>query len=377
MARQQLPPQIKKIEVADRKTGKTVVRYRLAASAGVNAETGKRQQVLRHYPTEREARAALAEITDAATKGLFVPRRAITVREVCETYVAGRHKLRATSKAKLTYDLAPLVERHGDEPVQRLTKGHIDALVADLLAGGMRTAAGRTRRPWGPIAVNKSIQTIRMVLEDAQRHGAVARNVAAHVDLVAVSHRAVDTYTEAEVQTLLRSAAGDRLVHAWELALCGLRRGELAGLRWADVDLQEKTVSIVNNRVEAGGQAVENDPKSATSRRTLPLPDRLVEVLKTARARQAAEHLASGGRWRLVGVRRVQRGGPAVSPDRGEPVLAGRGHGGRFAADQAARRKAHCGDAYALGRGACGGDRRVDRAQGRQLDDAAVCALAG
>jgi len=142
-----------------------------------------------------------------------------------------------------------------------------------------------------------------MVLEDAQRHGAVARNVAAHVDLVAVSHRAVDTYTEAEVQTLLRSAAGDRLVHAWELALCGLRRGELAGLRWADVDLQEKTVSIVNNRVEAGGQAVENDPKSATSRRTLPLPDRLVEVLKTARARQAAEQLAlgaDGGSWEYV-----------------------------------------------------------------------------
>jgi integrase len=303
MGRQQLPPQIKKIEVIDRKTGKTVVRYRLAASAGVNVETGKRQQVLRHYATEREARAALAEITDAATKGVFVPRRAITVREVCETYVAGRHKLRATSKAKLTYDLAPLVERHGDEPVQRLTKPHIDALVADLLAGGMRTAAGRTRRPWGPIAVNKSIQTIRMVLEDAQRHGAVARNVAAHVDLVAVSHRAVDTYTDTEVQTLLRSAAGDRLVHAWELALCGLRRGELAGLRWADVDLQEKTMSIVNNRVEAGGQAVENDPKSATSRRTLPLPDRLVEVLKTARARQAAEQLAlgaDGGSWEYV-----------------------------------------------------------------------------
>ena len=69
MGRQQLPPQIKKIEVIDRKTGKTVVRYRLAASAGVNVETGKRQQVLRHYATEREARAALAEITDAATQG--------------------------------------------------------------------------------------------------------------------------------------------------------------------------------------------------------------------------------------------------------------------------------------------------------------------
>ena len=85
MGRQQLPPQIKKIEVIDRKTGKTVVRYRLAASAGVNVETGKRQQVLRHYATEREARAALAEITDAARPVCAAPgdHGARGLRDVC------------------------------------------------------------------------------------------------------------------------------------------------------------------------------------------------------------------------------------------------------------------------------------------------------
>lgn len=109
---------------------------------------------------------------------------------------------------------------------------HIDELVADLLKGGTTTAKGRTRRPWGAIAVNKFSQTVAMVLADAQRQGLVARNAAEHVDPVAVSHRSVDTYTEAEVQKLLKSIASDRLGHAWELALCGLRRGELAGLRW-------------------------------------------------------------------------------------------------------------------------------------------------
>ncbi|BBY95188.1 integrase [Mycobacterium gallinarum] len=311
MSRQQLPPQIKKIEVLDRKTGKSVVRYRLAASAGINAETGKRQQVLRHYATERAARAALAEIADAATKGTFVPRRAITVAEVCKNYVAGRHKLRATSKAKLSYDLAPLIERHGDEPVQRLTKAHVDTLVEDLLAGGTTTGKGRTRRPWGAAAVNKFIQTVAMVLADAQRQGLVTRNVAEHVDPVAVGHRSVDTYTEAEVRTLLASIADDRLRHAWELALCGLRRGEIAGLRWSDVDLEAKTLSVANNRVDAGGKAVENDPKSAMSRRTLPLPDRLVVVLRSAKKRQAGERLAlgrDGGSWEYV-----------VSNEAGEP----------------------------------------------------------
>jgi integrase len=59
-----------------------------------------------------------------------------------------------------------------------------------------------------------------------------------------------------------------------------LRRGEIAGLRWTDIDLENKTLTIANNRVAAGGRSVENDPKSAASRRTLPLPDRLVSVLK-------------------------------------------------------------------------------------------------
>jgi integrase len=103
------------------------------------------------------------------------------------------------------------------------------------------------------------------------------------------------------VSTLLTSIVDDRLGHAWELALCGLRRGEIAGLRWAHVDLDSKTLSVTNNRVDAGGRAVENDPKSTMSRRTLPLPDRIVSVLKTAKKRQAAERLAlGGGSWEYV-----------------------------------------------------------------------------
>ncbi len=81
-----------------------------------------------------------------------------------------------------------------------------------------------------------------MLLADAQRQGLVARNVAEHVDRIAPPHRRIDTYTEAEVRQLLGAIASDRLGHAWELALSGLRRGEIAGLRWSDVDLDAQDV---------------------------------------------------------------------------------------------------------------------------------------
>jgi integrase len=294
MTRQQLPPQIKKIKITNRKTGKSVVRYQVTVDTGINTWTGRRQQARRRYATEREARAALAELADAVAKGQFVARSTLTVDQVCIGFIQGRHKLRESSRSKLDYDLAPLRERYGKLRVQRLAKAHIDGLVADLVAGGTVTAKGRVRRPWSAQSVNKVIATIHQVLADAKDQGLVARNVAEHVNRVAAVHTNVDTFTEEEVQQFLAAIGGDRLGHAWELSLSGLRRGEVAGLRWSDVDLDARTLTVANNRVSAGGRTVENDPKSATSRRTLPLPDRLMSVLKTAKARQAAESLAVG-----------------------------------------------------------------------------------
>jgi integrase len=126
------------------------------------------------------------------------------------------------------------------------------------------------------------------------KQGLIARNVGALVDRLELDFKPLDTYAEAEVKMFLAAVAGDRLAHAWELALCGLRRGEIAGLRWSDVDLKAKTLSIANTWVSAGGRMTENEQKSKTSRRELILPDRLVAVLKTAKARQAAECLAIG-----------------------------------------------------------------------------------
>jgi integrase len=148
------------------------------------------------------------------------------------------------------------------------------------------------------VRVRPVIASLEQVLADAKAQGIVGRNLAELVNRVSKPHQSVDTYTEVEVRKLLAAIAGDRLAHAWELALSGLRRGEIAGLRWADVDLEGQTMAIVNNRVSAGGRSVENDPKSATSRRNLPLPDRLVARLKAAKARQATERLALGAAYR-------------------------------------------------------------------------------
>src|SRR5262249_42903798 len=156
--------------------GKPIVRYQVTVDTGINPQTGRRQQARRRYATEREARAALGEIIDATAKGQVISRSRLTVEQMCADYLAGRHKLRASSKAKLEYDLAPLRERHGQLPVQRLTKGQIDALARDLVDGGTMTAKGRERRPWSAESVNKVIASVEQVLADAKAQGIVGRN---------------------------------------------------------------------------------------------------------------------------------------------------------------------------------------------------------
>jgi integrase len=304
--RQRLLPGMRKVTLASGE-----VRYEVTLDAGTHPVTGKRRQTRKRYKTLDEATAAHAHITSEVDAGTYVARSAVTVDQLCADYLAGRHKLRATSLSKLEYDLAPLRERHGDLPVQALTKRHIDDLVRDLVAGGTFTAKGRKRKPWSAAAVNKVTSTVQQVLEDAVEQGIIPRNVAAGVDRVPVPYKEMDTYTPDEVRTLLAAAAHDRNGHAWHLALAGLRRGEIAGLRWSDVDLQAGTLSIATNRVMAGSRAVENEPKTATSRRTLPLSAPLKAALEAARVRQMKERLELGPDY--------GSGEAVVSNEAGEP----------------------------------------------------------
>ena len=101
-----------------------------------------------------------------------------------------------------------------------------------------------------------------------------------------------------------------------DLALSGLRRGEIAGLRWSDIDFAAGTLTIARGRVQAGaGRVVENAPKTLSSCRTLPLDGGCSTVLKRASARYAQERLALGEVHRDSGYVAVNEIGEPYTPD--------------------------------------------------------------
>ena len=101
----------------------------------------------------------------------------------------------------------------------------------------------------------------------------------------------------------------------WLIALRGLRRGEAAGLRWCDVDLEGGTVTIAQQRIAYGRTVQVGPPKTAASRRTIALDRQTVRILRAHRRRQQAERKAAGGSWQDSGYVFTAPDGSPLHPD--------------------------------------------------------------
>lgn len=286
MARRQLPPQIKKIEIPDRRGGAPHTRY--VVTCDVNQPHEARAQVQKRFRTEREARDFLDETRGAVAAGTYVRGSRRTVEQAVADWLASKHRIKPSTAAGYRTTLQVVRDELGPIAVQRLTKRNIDDLVTALRAGEVEG-----RKAYAPRTVNQMLGLLDQVLANEQNQGHVVRNVAALVDRIPADPKRYRTLAEAEALRIMEHPSRDR--HLWMLALYGLRRSEIAGLRWERVDLDAGTVAIVETVTYAGEATyVAGTPKSRTSTRTLPLPADAIAVLRATRTAQQRERLRCG-----------------------------------------------------------------------------------
>lgn len=214
----------------------------------------------------------------------------MTVEVAIDRWLRGQ-RIRPTTRAAYTAALRPVVEILGGRTVQSITKNDVEDMVQALQQG----TTGRG--VWASTSINPMLARLRAVFADLQSQGIVARNTPA---LVKAVKRADDkpapimkTLTPEQIRQLIehhRHKHDEPLIH---LALLGLRRGELAALRWSDINLNAATITVQRARTTDGLTVLEGGTKTEAGRRELPIPEPLLPVLQRCRA-LAGEDQADG-----------------------------------------------------------------------------------
>ncbi len=156
---------------------------------------------------------------------------------------------------------------------------------------------------------------LKSALEHAVREEEIPRNVARNVRSGTPRPRRFEPLTADEAPQFLVATRGHRLHALFELALhTGLRKGELLGLRWEDLDLDAGTAAIRRTlqRTSTGGLTTTLPTKTRASERRIALPTRCVQSLKLHHEQQKLEREAVGTRW--------QHNGHVLTTAQGRPI---------------------------------------------------------
>ena len=289
--------------VADPKHGL----WGFALSRGFDG-AGKRLQVRQgNFTTKREAQQAYAAAKAAHDQGAYVEPTRTTLGQYLPEWLAAQVKAgvyRPNTAVKygryITKDLVP--SRLGAMKLTDLRRGDVKAFIAGLDRGAS--------------TVREIHKVLTKALNDAVDSELIGSNPAERVALPREARAEKQWLTPAQVGQFLDAAAAHRLGDLYVVVMfTGLRRGEVAGLRWEDVDLASRTLTLRQARVVVQGRVTTGPLKTDSSRRTVSLEDVAAEALVSWQMRQALERDAAREAWTDTGYVFTMPDGQPVNPD--------------------------------------------------------------
>jgi len=232
----------------------------------------------------KEVQKKLAEAEGDAARGIVYEDENMTVGMYLDRWL--RDSVRGSVRES-TFDRdSYLVRVHitpalGRVKLKKLTALDVQTLYRDRLDNGL-----------SPATVNKIHAVLHKALSQAMRWSLIPRNVAEAVNAPRPASEEMRPLSRAETRKLLNTARGDRLEALYVLAVTtGMRRGELLGLKWSDIDLENARLRVQRTltRIDNGKRLALGEPKTTKSRRTIRLTEIAVEALRGHLERQLRE----------------------------------------------------------------------------------------
>lgn len=257
---------------------------------GVNPATGQYRRRWVQAGTRRgDAEKLLAELVKRSHRGETVVGEKLTLAQ----YLTDRWlPVQESRLRKSTHNAYRRnIELHvipalGKRPLDQLSPEDIDLFYAALLRNGRKKRHGEKGPAKGlaPKTVHNIHVMLNKALGDAARKGTVVRNVVALADAPSLQARKRPEIKAWDIDQLVRfldAIDSHRMAPAFYLAACtGMRRGEVLGLRWRDVDLDAGQISVRQALVSVAYEMSISDVKTGTSRRTIDIDDDVVRVLR-------------------------------------------------------------------------------------------------
>lgn len=256
-------------------------KYRVCFDYGVDRE-GNRVRKYRTFDTKRDATRAFNEHKVKMDKGTQIMPSEYTFAQWLDYWY--KDIILPQIEETTAYGYRGMIENYlkpqlGEIRLQKLTARDIQQYYTWLMG----------EKELSPNTVIKHHNLLTNTLNAAERQEYITKNSMRAVSPPKKRQREAKFYTPEQLGILLDKAVGTRLeLPVFICAYLGLRRGELCGLRWSDVDLEHQTITIENTRTQAGKKEIEKGTKTASSTRTLYLPDTLCDMLKAAREHQQA-----------------------------------------------------------------------------------------
>jgi integrase len=259
---------------------------RYVAAVYVPMTDGTRRRVQLYGRTRADVSQRLTELMNRVQAGMPEPVSSMTVAYYLEQWLEqAKHRVRPlTFRSYEMYVRRHIVPALGRKRLRELNAPDIRRFITNLRKRPSQSP-GRHDSALAPRTVNHIHAVLRNALEQAVREDLLARNVARQVQMTTVHDDDRVPLTTAEARKLMNAAARTRFNVPIALALAlGLRRGEVLGLRWDDVDFKSRVLHIRRTLQRVEGELRLVPPKTRRSKRTIPLPSVLAAKLRQHRA---------------------------------------------------------------------------------------------
>jgi integrase len=260
---------------------------------GPDPATGKRRRKWHSFKgTKRQGQIECARLISAIQTGDYLEPSKTTLAQFLERWLE-HMKAQVSPKSHARYselarkNIVPLL---GNIIMTKLRAEAIDAAYAKALASGRRDGRGGL----SPQTIIHMHRVLKKALSQAVKWELLIRNPVDAASPPKANRGKMNTYDLDQTAELIEGMRPTRMLVPTLLAvLCGMRRGEIAALRWENVDLNTRQLAVLESAEQVGSKVRYKMPKSGKGR-TLELSASMVEELRAHRLRQAEELLWVG-----------------------------------------------------------------------------------